>query len=98
EYVDGAGFFASLNGDLKSLLDMADTGSFIQLRSTPIRLRRELQEVGFLTPIEIEHAIFIAGTARKAITTALERQGYVRTEIDRAVTEAVKHGFILQPD
>ena len=30
EYVDGAGFFASLNGDLKSLLDMADTTSFIQ--------------------------------------------------------------------
>ena len=61
--MDGAGFFASLNGDLKSLLDMADTGSFIQIRSTPLRLRRELQRAGFLTPIEIEHAILTPATS-----------------------------------
>jgi hypothetical protein len=59
EYVDGAGFFASLNGDLRSLLDMADTASFLQIRSISIRLRRELQRAGFLAPIEIEHAILI---------------------------------------
>ncbi len=98
EYVDGAGFFASLNGDLESLLAMPDTASFIQLRSTPIRLRRELQHVGFLTPLEIEHAILTAGTERKTITAALLADGYQQGEIDRAIGEAIAHGFLVQPD
>jgi hypothetical protein len=96
EYLDGAGFFASLNGDLKSLLDMADTASFIQLRSTPIRLRRELQHAGFLTPIEIEHAIFIAGTKRTAVAKVLKDEGYAQSEINRAIAEAIEHGFIAK--
>ena len=57
EYVDGAGYFASLNGDLQRLFTMKDTRSFFQVRSAAIRLRRELQDIGFLTPLEIEHAI-----------------------------------------
>lgn len=32
EYVDGAGYSASLNGDLKSLLSFADTAGFFQVR------------------------------------------------------------------
>lgn len=43
EFVDGAGYFSSLNGDLKKLLEMESTASFTQIRSIPIRLRRELQ-------------------------------------------------------
>ena len=45
EYVDGAGYFASLNGDLKNLLSMDDTTSFFQTRSAAIRLRREFQRI-----------------------------------------------------
>ena len=33
EYVDGAGYCASLNGDLKSLLSFSDTADFFQIRS-----------------------------------------------------------------
>lgn len=98
EYVDGAGFFASLNGDLKSLLDMADTASFIQIRSTPIRLRREFQQTLFLTPLEIEHAILVAGTAIKAVAAVLLADGYAQAEIDRATGEALKHGFLSRPN
>ena len=98
EYLDGAGFFASLNGDLKSLLDMADTAGIVQIRSTPIRLRRELQLIGFLTPIEIEHAILIVGTDQKKIVAALTKDGYGANEIERAITEAVKRKLIEQPD
>lgn len=98
EYVDGAGFFASLNGDLKSLLDMADTSSFIQLRSTPIRLRRELQHAGFLTPIEIEHAILLAGNELTAVTAVLQREGYAAAEINRAIRNGVTLGLLDQPD
>lgn len=54
EYVDGAGYFSSLNSDLRKILAMDSTRSFIQIRSAPIRLRRELQDLGFLAPIEIE--------------------------------------------
>jgi hypothetical protein len=97
EYVDGAGFFASLNGDLKSLLDMADTASFIQLRTTPIRLRRELQAAGFLTPIEVEHAILTVGTRRADVVSALAWDGYPPEEIKRAISEAVTRGFLGQP-
>lgn len=98
EYVDGAGFFASLNGDLRSLLDMNSTASFIQLRSIPIRLRRELQQVGFLTPIEIEHAILIEGTSRKAISSFLANEGYAEAEIKRAAAAAVQRGILAKPD
>jgi len=98
EYVDGAGFFASLNGDLESLFAMPDTASFIQLKSTPIRLRREFQQIGFLTPVEIEHAIFRAGNERSAVTTLLLAEGYQQIEIDRAIGAAITHGFLAQPD
>lgn len=40
EYVDGAGYFSSLNGDLKKLLSYDDTAGFFQIRSAPIRLRK----------------------------------------------------------
>ncbi len=54
EYVDGAGYFSSLNGDLKTLLSMATTRAFFQVRSAPVKLRREVQRIGFLTPLEVE--------------------------------------------
>jgi hypothetical protein len=98
EYLDGAGFFASLNTDLRTLLDMGDTAGIIQIRSTPIRLRREMQLVGFLTPLEIEHAILTAGTEQKKVVAALAKDGYKPKEIERALTAALKHGFHEQPN
>jgi hypothetical protein len=77
---------------------LADTSGIIQIRSTPIRLRREMQFVGFLTPIEIEHAVLIAGNERKKVTAALVKDGYEAKEIDRAITAAVKHGHLERPD
>jgi hypothetical protein len=68
------------------------------LRSTPIRLRRELQHIGFLTPIEIEHAIFTAGEDRKAIESALLAEGYQQAEIDRSIANAVSRGLLIKPD
>lgn len=98
EYLDGAGFFASLNTDLRTLLDMEDTAGIIQIRSTPVRLRREMQLVGFLTPIEIEHAILIAGTDRKKVAAVLTADGYNTDEIERAITAALKNELLEQPN
>jgi hypothetical protein len=94
EYLDGAGYFSSLNGDLKSLLSMQNTSSFFQIRSAPVRLRRELQVVGFLTPLEIEHAIFVAGSKYSNVEAYLLADGYAREEVKRAVESAKSRGVI----
>jgi hypothetical protein len=94
EYVDGAGYFSSLNGDLKSLLDLEDTHTFIQVRTAPIRVRRVLQEIGFCTPLEIEHAIVRSDSTRLAVSDLLLGEGYSKEEIDRCLAVAFQIGFI----
>lgn len=96
EYVDGAGYFSSLNGDLRSLLAMPDTTSFLQIRSAPVRLRRELQAIGFLTPLEVEHTILQVGRDRRDIYKLLLQDGYAEDEIDRRLSQALQQGIILQ--
>lgn len=95
EYVDGAGYSASLNGDLKSLLSFDDTTGFFQVRSASIRLRRELQKIGFLTPLEIGHAILRASGDRKQVVGKLVAEHYSREEITRSMKAATDRGLIL---
>jgi hypothetical protein len=94
EYVDGAGYFSSLNGDLNTLLSMPTTRSFIQVRSAPIRLRRELQGVGYLLPIEVEHAILRSDGERGKIEEILNSEGYSTEEIGRVLERCVGRGLI----
>jgi hypothetical protein len=89
EYVDGAGYFSSLNSDLRKLLAMDTAQSFIQIRSAPIKLRRELQSLGFLTPLEIEHALIRSKGNESDITAALIKDGYRSEEVKRALDRAV---------
>jgi len=96
EYVDGAGYFASLNGDLRSLLAMSDTISFFQLRSAPVRLRRELQAIGFLTPLEIEHAVLQVGPDQADVYGLLVSNGYDDIEIDRCLSQAFDQGILIR--
>jgi hypothetical protein len=95
EYVDGAGYFASLNGDLRTLLSMPDTASFFQIRSIPIKLRRELQKMGFLTPLEIEQAILIVGSNINSVKEYITKNGYLVEEINRCLSDAIKSGIIV---
>lgn len=96
EFVDGAGYFSSLNSDLRKMLAMDNTHSFIQIRSIPIRLRRELQALGFVTPLEIEHAIIQSSGDKDEVGAALVSQGYQMDEIQRAMTHAIKHGIVIE--
>lgn len=96
EYVDGAGYFSSLNGDLKKLLNMSDTHSFTQIRSAPIRLRRELQALGFVTPLEIEHAIVRTSGRKDAVAEQLVEDGYRAEEVARAAKRAQASGIITE--
>lgn len=93
EYVDGAGYSASLNGDLKSLLSFSDTAGFFQVRSAPIRLRRELQQIGFLTPLEIAHAVLRSNCVLEEVGRLLLKEGYTTVEVDRVISSAVDRGM-----
>lgn len=94
EYVDGAGYFSSLNGDLKNLLSMANTQGFFQVRSAPIRMRRILQEIGFLTPMEVEHAVARTNGRRVRVAELLRNEGYKVGEIKRCIASALRGGLI----
>ena len=98
EYVDGAGYYSSLNGDLKKLLQKEDTHSFFQVRSAPIRLRQLLQSIGFLCPLEIEHAIARSDGGSDAVRQDLLDDGYSSEEVDRVISKAVDLGFIKLVD
>lgn len=94
EYVDGAGYFSSLNSDLRKILAMDTTHSFTQIRSAPVRLRRELQAIGFLTPLEIEHAMIRSNGDENEIGEILVNEGYKPNEIQRAIKKSVTDGII----
>jgi hypothetical protein len=59
EYLDGAGYYASLRGDLQHMLSFTNTSSFFQVKTILVRLRREFQKIDFLTGIEIQHSILV---------------------------------------
>lgn len=94
EYVDGAGYFSSLNGDLKRLLRYGSTSSFFQIRSSAIRLRRELQQLGFLSPLEVEHALLASDGTEDGVTAVLSMRGITRSEIERAWNTCVAGGML----
>lgn len=98
EYVDGAGYSASLNRDLKSLLYKETTHSFFQIRSAPIRLRREIQAIGFLAPLEIEHALIMRDHNLSRAKEFLLDQGYEQCEIERSIEVATDSGILVRND
>ncbi len=91
EYLDGAGYFSSLNGDLRKMLAKPSTKNFIQISTAPIKLRRELQSINFLTTLEIEHAILMTGGKKIDVIKKLLSDGYSVGEIDTAINSAIKN-------
>lgn len=96
EYIDGAGYYSSLNGDLKRLLHMDSTYDFIQVKTSPIKLRRCLQEIGYLTPLEIAQEILRSGQDKTKVCSELLSQGYEKKEIDTAIMTGVSAGYLVE--
>ena len=96
EYLDGAGYFGSLNGDLRSILSMKDTYDFFQVRTAVIKLRSILQEIGFLTPLEIIHAWSLAKANEKGIRQILLSDGYKDAEIMRVMSDCLLRGILIK--
>ncbi|GHA19670.1 hypothetical protein [Oceanisphaera arctica] len=99
EYLDGAGYYASLRGDLTHMLSFDNTASFFQVKSILVRLRRELQSIYFLTPIELEHSILMSEDGlNKSVYKTLEDDGYPTTEIARVISVCIELGYITEDD
>ncbi|WP_146131594.1 DNA cytosine methyltransferase [Merismopedia glauca] len=96
EYVDGAGYFSSLNGDLKKLLSKSTTTSFFQVRSAAIRLRRELEQIGFLIPLCLEQAIALSDGGRNNTEQLLLQAGYSSAEINRCLESCIEQNFVSE--
>ncbi|MBQ9355956.1 MAG: hypothetical protein IJT98_01500 [Prevotella sp.] len=94
EYLDGAGYFSSLNGDLKKMLAKKTTKAFFQVRTAPVKFRRELQEIDFLTPLEIEHAILAGNNTEVELVDFLQAQGYDKEEIYRSIGVCKEANFL----
>ena len=95
ELLDGAGYYSSLNGDLKKMLNKESTFDFFQLRTAPIKLRRRLQGIDFLTALEIEHCILKGINTNDSITEYLRTEGYTEEEIVRCINKCISDGKIL---
>ena len=93
EYVDGAGYYASLNGDLKKLIQ--DAYMFFQIKSSAIKLRFALQQIGFITPIEIEHSIARSDGSILEVCEVLRAEGYSNTEINRSIRNAIERNIVV---
>lgn len=50
-----------------------------------MKFRRELQEIDFLTPLEIEHVILAGNKAESELVDILQTQGYNKEEIYRSL-------------
>ena len=98
EYLDGAGYYSSLNGDLKKMLAKKTTKAFIQVKTAPVKFRRELQEIDFLTPLEIEQAILAGNNTECGILDDLKKQGYGEREIVRSLEFCKRTGHIYYKD
>lgn len=95
EFLDGAGYFASLRGDLLHMLRMKDTHAVIQVRSLWVRLRRELQSIGFITPVEIEHAVVRTSDGDlEEVKNILIDEGYSLAEVERGITYSINQNIL----
>ena len=96
EYLDGAGYYAALRGDLEHMLTFSDTASFFQVKSILLRLRRELQNISFLTPIELEHTVLtISNCTAESLRDVLMADGYPEEEICRAKNVSLDSGYLI---
>ena len=67
----------------------------MQIRTAPIKLRRELQKVEFLTPLEIEHAILRTDGENKSVRALLRADGYSEEEVNRAISMMTENEMLV---
>ena len=97
EYVDGAGYFSSLNGDLRRLLAYEHTHGLLQIRTVPVRLRAYFEQIGFLTPLKIEQAVALtARSSRAQVKQRLIADGFPDEEVERAINDCFDRSLLVK--
>lgn len=98
EYLDGAGYGSALRGDLKKILEMEDTASFMQIKSILVRLRREMQIIDYANPTDIAQAVYLAGEKNTPSTVKRIMQNefdFSEGETNRVLDLALEQGQII---
>lgn len=80
ELVDGAGYCGSLRRDLQHLLFAEDTHDFVQVRSIPVRLRRLIQQIGLITPLDV--SLRVAEGVDSVASLLADIEGAVERDVD----------------
>ena len=78
------------------MLAKSTTKDFIQISTAPLKLRRELQEIHFLTVLEVEHAILITGGGKEKVIDLLKQDGYAIKEINLVIENAKENNIIIE--
>lgn len=63
-----------------------------------IRLRRELQQLGFLVPLDLEHTILQCDRQVTSLNQILLEEGYSEQEIERCLQDCIQRGLIRLDD
>ncbi|HEK2088991.1 TPA: hypothetical protein SMS45_004358 [Pseudomonas aeruginosa] len=98
EYLDGAGYYSSLHRDLKHMLEMPSTADFIQIRSAHIKLRRALQIIGYLTPLDFVHELLKCGGNLDQAKDQLVSDGYSIDEVSRCYNFCIAENLLINND
>lgn len=96
EYLDGAGYYSSLYRDLKHMVEMPSTADFIQIRTAHTKLRRALQSIGFLTPLDFAHGLFRSDGDLEMARIELESDGYTNSEISRCYEFCLAEALVFE--
>lgn len=97
EYLDGVGYASALRGDLKKILELEDTDSFVQIKSILVRLRREMQIIDYANPADVAQAIYLAkenNTGTEVERIMQEDFGFSEEETKPVLKSAIQHGQI----
>lgn len=80
------------------MLAKPTTKNFIQINSAPLKLRRELQGINYLTTLEIEHAIIMTTGNQQSVVDHLLKDGYTEDEVLLALRNATKNTVLKNGD
>jgi hypothetical protein len=98
EYLDGAGYYTALQGDLKRILEMPDTHGFFQGQTAIFVLPKVLRGIGMLYPADLVSWYLKLRLARNPTHQPFESflmDRYQGAEIHRVMLNTLESGFDL---
>jgi hypothetical protein len=98
EYLDGAGYYTALAGDLKRILQMSDTQGFFQGRSAIFVLPKVFRHIGLLFPADLIGwfaKLRLTGNPLHQSFESFLLERYPPEEVHRVALASIDYGFDL---